>query len=118
MGTGSTTRQPVGLSASADEVSEWLAGISYKPGWTIVAEAGPKHTTVVVRTATADSRGGEPLVVTHRLTLPVRPVVTDKRSFVGWLRHALGKVELHERDEWLLVDRGRIFDPHATIDIR
>jgi hypothetical protein len=104
--------------ASDDEVAQWLAGVSYKPGWTFDVEAGPKQTMLVVRAAMADSRGGDPLVVTHRLTLPGRSVVNDRRSFVGWLRHAIGKIEMHERDEWLLVDRARIFDPHAGIDIR
>src|SRR4051794_21376209 len=117
MGSAANTRLIGVLAASAEEVDEWLASVSYKPGWTMVTEVGPKHTTLVVRAATEDSRGAEPLVVTHRFTLPARSVVGDRRSFIAWLRHVLGKVELHERDEWLLVDRGRIFDPHATIDI-
>lgn len=118
MAIGSNLRPLASLSASADEVNEWLDAITYKPGWTFDVEVGPKHTLLVVRAATADSRGGEALVVTHRFTLPGRSIVGDQRSFVGWIRHVLGKVELHERDEWLLVERGRIFDPHSAIDLR
>jgi hypothetical protein len=55
----------------------------------------------------------EPIVVSHRFPLPLRSVVGDRRELLNWLRHTLGRVELHERDEWLLVDGRRIFDPHA-----
>lgn len=117
MATASKLRQPAPLSAPAEQVQAWIDGVTYKPGWTISVEARPTHTLLVIRAATADSRGGEPLVVTHRFSLPARTVVGDRRSFVGWLRHVIGKVELHERDEWLLVDHRRMFDPHA-IDLR
>lgn len=117
MAIGSNLRPLTLLSASAIDVEEWLEGVTYKPGWTLDVESGPKHTVLVVREATSDSRGGQPLVVTHRFQLPSRAVVGDRHSFVGWLRHVIGKVELHERDEWLLVDHRRLFDPHA-IDLR
>lgn len=117
MGLGSSTRPVTSLAAAADEVADWLEGVTYRAGWTFDVEPGPKQTTLVIRAATADSRGGAPLVVTHRFSLPVRAVVNDRASFIGWLRHVIGKVELHERDEWLLVDHRRLFDPHA-IDLR
>ena len=117
MGLGATTRPTLSLTAGVDEVTDWLEGVTYRPGWTFDVEPGPKQTTLVVRAAAADSRGGTPLVVTHRFSLPGRAVVNDRASFIGWLRHVVGKVELHERDEWLLIDHRRIFDPHA-IDLR
>lgn len=117
MGIGSTTRPVPTLAASVDEVAEWLEGVTYRAGWTFDVEPGARQTTLVIRAAAADSRGGTPLVVTHRFTLPLRAVVNDRASFIGWLRHVVGKVELHERDEWLLVDQRRLFDPHA-IDLR
>ena len=117
MALGSKTRPVMSLAAGADEVDDWLAGVTYRPGWTFDVEPGPKQTTLVIRAATIDSRGDAPLVVTHRFSLPGRAVVNDRASFIGWLRHVIGKVELHERDEWLLVDHRRLFDPHA-IDLR
>jgi hypothetical protein len=111
-------RPVVTTSASVDEVTTWLVGVTYKDGWSFAPEVGPTGTVLVVRVAAEDSRGGEALVVTHRFPLPARAVVGDRPAFVGWLRHAIGRVELHERDEWLLVDRRRLFDPHAVIDLR
>ena len=116
MALGSQTRS-LPPCATADEVSDWLDGVTYRAGWTFDVEPTPKHTALVIRAATIDSRGGGQLVVTHRFTLPARAVVNDRSSFIAWLRHVIGKVELHERDEWLLVDHRRLFDPHA-IDIR
>jgi hypothetical protein len=109
-------------SATVDEVDDWLAGVTYKDGVGISAELGAPFTIVVVRYPGDDSRGlkaidessvQEPITVTHRFPLPLRSVVGDRRAFLNWLRHTLGRVELHERDEWLLVDGRRIFDPHA-----
>jgi hypothetical protein len=120
MTTGRTTTRVT--SASVDEVSEWLQGVTYKSGVLITAELGSPFTVVVVRYPGDDSRGlkaiddwpaEEPIVVTHRFPLPLRSVVGDRRELLNWLRHTLGRVELHERDEWLLVDGRRIFDPHA-----
>lgn len=101
---------------SVDEIADWLVGVTYKQGWSFAPELGATGTVLVVRASAEDSRGGEPLVVTHRFPLPAHSVVGDRRAFVGWLRHAIGRVELHERDEWLLVDRRRLFDPHAQVD--
>jgi hypothetical protein len=117
MTTASRLRLVAPLGPAADEVTAWLDGVTYREGWTFDVETSGSQTSLVVRVATTDSRGRDPLVVTHRFTLPGRSVVGDRRSFVGWLRHVIGKVELHERDEWLLVDQRRLFDPHA-IDLR
>jgi hypothetical protein len=117
MGLGSKTRPALSLTAGGDDVEEWLEGVTYRSGWTFDVEPGPTHTTLVIRAATTDSRGGTPLVVTHRFSLPSRAIVHDRASFIGWMRHVIGKVELHERDEWLLVDHRRLYDPHA-IDLR
>jgi hypothetical protein len=106
------------LSASVEEVTAWLDGVTYKRGWTFTPEIGAPHTVLVVREHAEDSRGDAELVVTHRFPLPLRSVVGDRQAFIGWLRHVVGRVELHERDEWLLVDKRRIFDPHGTIDLR
>jgi hypothetical protein len=106
------------LSASVEEVTAWLDGVTYKDGWSFTPEFGTPHTVLVVRERAEDSRGGAALVVNHRFPLPLRSVVDDRRAFVGWLRHVVGKVELHERDEWLLVDKRRLFDPHGAIDLR
>jgi hypothetical protein len=109
-------------SATVEEVNDWLVGVTYKDGVGISAELASPFTIVVVRYPGDDSRGikaiedqpvQEPIMVTHRFPLPARSVVGDRRAFVGWLRHTLGRVELHERDEWLLVDGRRLFDPHA-----
>jgi hypothetical protein len=107
-----------GATASVDEIVDWLVGVTYKDGWSFAPELGPVGAVLVVRAVEEDSRGGDPLVVTHRFPLPGRSVVGDREAFVGWLRHAIGRVELHERDEWLLVDRRRLFDPHAELDLR
>jgi hypothetical protein len=118
MPPGARMRGSSTLSATVEEVTAWLDGVTYKRSWTFTPELGAPHTVLVVREAAEDSRGGQPLVVTHRFELPARSVVGDRRAFVGWLRHVIGRVELHERDEWLLVDKRRMFDPHGTIDLR
>jgi hypothetical protein len=113
---GLRTAHPPLVSATVDEVTTWLDGVSYKDGVTITAELGDPYTTIVIRMAGVDSRAPmivlDDVTVTHRFTLPARTVVGDRRSFIGWLRQVLGRVELHERDEWLLVDGRRLFDPH------
>ena len=112
------------ISATVDEVNDWLEGVSYKDGVTFVAELASPFTVVVVRYPGDDSRGlkaiegdpvQDPITVTHRFPLPLRSGVGDRASFVGWLRHTLGRIELHERDEWLLVDGRRLFDPHKHL---
>jgi hypothetical protein len=118
MTSGARVRRSASLTATVDEVSGWLEGLTYKPGWSFALEVGGARTVLVVRASEEDARGGTPLVVNHRFELPSRAIVGDRRSFVGWLRHMVGRVELHERDEWLLVDQRRLFDPHAVIDVR
>src|SRR5687768_7006406 len=108
MRTERDLRSPRSLNVTATQIEAWFAGITYKPGWTFAVEPGPKQTHLVIRTAADDSRGGAPLVVTHRFALPGNAVVGDRSSFVSWVRHVIGKVELHERDEWLLVDHRRV----------
>ena len=112
-------RSTSAVSASVDEVLGWLRGITYKDGWSFTPEPGPDVTILVVRAVEPDSRGSDQtLTVTHRFPLPARTVVGDRGAFVGFLRHVIGRVELHERDEWLLVDKRRMFDPHGEIDLR
>lgn len=52
-----------------------------------------------------------PAVEIHASTDVALPVRTD--ALIGHVRHWLGEVELHERDEWLRVDGEMPFNPHA-----
>ena len=81
MALGSQTRTVAAPCATADEVSDWLDGITYRAGWTFDVEPSAKHTMLVIRAATTDSRGSGELVVTHRFSLPARAVVNDRASF-------------------------------------
>ena len=117
----------VEISASFEEVEDWLVGVTYKPGVTFTAEHSAPAATVVVRFAADDVRRTEftpdgpkldTIMLTHRLTLPARSTVYDRRSFLQWLRHSLGTIELHERDEWFLVDGRRMYDPHEHPGLR
>jgi hypothetical protein len=117
--SGPRTVHSLLVSATVEEVTTWLDGVTYKDGVTITPELGEPYTVIVIRMKSADTRAPaialEDVTVTHRFTMPARAVVGDRRSFIGWLRQILGRVELHERDEWLLVDGRRLFDPHNVL---
>lgn len=42
----------------------------------------------------------------------------DRDGLIEQVRRALGEWEMHERDEWFLVNGERLFDPHKPPEIR
>lgn len=106
--------------ALAVRATEWLERITYRPGWKIrvTDDVLTGYVAVVVDALVADSyglRSGEH-VVAHFVQLRSEYLADEWRdfgSFVRWVRHRLGEVEHHERDEWLKVDGAPAFDPHS-----
>jgi hypothetical protein len=110
-----------------DEVRAVLDRVTYRPGWTIqvrvplaldavsqIHEAvrGGPLLMVDVRGPVRDSNDPEREVLIGQ-SFPLPPRLRGEEDLLRWLRHALGRVELHERDEWLRVDGATPFDPHA-----
>lgn len=86
--------------------------VSYKPGWELRVDAvGPSyHPFLSVRADLEDSYdpGRQTRIGIRQAIPPVR----SEEQLLRWVRDALGRIELHERDEWLKLDGEMPFDPH------
>jgi hypothetical protein len=106
-----------------------LARITYRPGWQLrvfedySSGAMALHVIAQVEDTYHPGRVGR---ILHGHLIPAYLRLQDpldaqlsrpenlEAERIRWIREALGRVELHERDEWLKVDGVRLFDPHAN----
>lgn len=112
------TDQPsVTLRQLQQETARW----TYKPGYRLTVEAdylGSGTPALVITARVTDTyrpgAGHPPIVLRFTRPLPGglwhRGTIEEFRDF---LRITIGDYELHERDEWLLQDGQRVYDPHA-----
>ena len=95
-------------------VQSVIERIRYKPGWTLhvePCEQTPGWLWLVAESVESDSRREGVsrnqfrtyLIAAHQ-TIP---------KVLAAVRHAIQTWELHEVDEWLCFDGGRVHDPHA-----
>lgn len=108
------TREPPKL-----DVTAWFAKVRYKPGVSFEAWFDHRHQTWVaeIRRPAPDRDTGEDRLQAWRQVLPPRVTVLrgeeGERYLTNWLRGFIHDLELHEADEWLVIDGERPFDPHA-----
>lgn len=105
-----TTRQ------AQDEVKLW----TYKPGYRLHLDttAGVTHGHFILHLLADVPNTYRPDVtrlLDYRQPIP-QYALRDADIFGDWLRTFLGQFECHERDEWMLRDGVRVYDPHADRD--
>jgi len=101
----------------------WLGEVTYKPGVQLfIRDATGRYgmeSVLVVLCKVADTyHPGRQVEVAHQSVIP--PIAADsKEVFIGFVRQALEKMELHECQEWFKWrETGKpVFDPHA-VDLR
>lgn len=109
------------ISDAVRRYNDWLEDVTYRPGWKLeIRQHDFHHPYLQVKAPVEDSyRPGVEIIVTH--TSPMWPDITDRSTFLHWLRDALYRIEVHESAEWLRwstgAEAGRpIFDPHQERD--
>lgn len=114
-----------GVLAKLEKVTELLARIQYKPGYSVKAEIRYDQVFVIFNAHVIDSRQYVPPVTYsgHALkmvdiTMPVSvPYYVldsgEERTLFTWIRDMLFQLERHESLEWLRVDGNLYEDPHA-----
>jgi hypothetical protein len=96
------------------EISDHLARLTYKPGWTFEAYDGRwEGQHVVIRTEVEDTyQPGGKVVLRVESMLPPVPSVEYLEAWLAW---RLARIEVHEMREFLKRDGMVIFDPHAPL---
>lgn len=114
-----------GVLHKLEEVTERLARINYKIGYSASAEIRYDQVFVIFKAHVVDSRQVIPPATYSGHTLRMvdiqMPVslphyvldAREERIFFTWVRDMLGHLEKHERDEWFRVDGELYEDPHA-----
>jgi hypothetical protein len=129
---GELTLTPAGAAffdamtaAAADpaQLQGWLAGLTYKPGWSwrIVADDYRCNLAISVDTldtddlaaAAAERRPPRPVRIGFTFAVPGFPY-DGRPEFVRWWRGCLRQCELHESDEWSRDGGVPIADPHRN----
>lgn len=109
-----------------EQIQEWLGRITYRPNVVLTAyrfEPGeingmtlrsPVNCTNIRITAKVEDtyNHGKEIQTVSVFPYPDAALDFGFDHFVAWVRRSLHDWEMHESDEWLLVDGGRKFDPH------
>lgn len=98
-------------------ISEELKKIKYKNNITFNLQLVDHEFKAVLQLelSTVCSRTSQPLLVAFRGELDRRNFLTEY-DFYKYVRRRIHEVELHEADEFIIVDGKPIFDPHAGED--
>lgn len=102
------------------EAREEVAAWTYKPGYQLELDVSSigynaRCTMHLLARITNTYRPDRETVLDYRE--PVPPMALEDTVLFGeWLRTFLGRFEHHERDEWMLRNGVRVFDPHADRD--
>lgn len=106
---------------------DFLAKISYKPGWTFWSTISLYHETISIYVSwkTKDvSCPSSEIELTAAYTINMTQmetmrVMNGEQSFVAYMTWFITErirwVEMHEMDEWLKVDGIRLRDPHPEL---
>lgn len=99
-----------------EEIDTVLRKITYKPGWKLSWELMRTYSVVLMISADIEDsfNPGQMGKIGFREPLPRCQSIANRDHLLQLVRAVLGKIELHERDEWLKIDGIVIFDPHAT----
>jgi hypothetical protein len=109
-----------GLSGFADFQSI-IRHVEYKPGWGFRMDYRTDYPspmwTLTMWHSPPDSTTDEqkPIQIMASVAVPMQLLeYRDTKMFLSWLREEIGKVEMHERDEWLKVHGELIWNPHQV----
>lgn len=101
-----------------------VRSIKYKPGWDFdvvvpdeeLDRVFPGYLPMLRILATVPHRDNPAtsVVVEARAPIPFAYEDMDLGVIYRWIREVAVGLELHEVDEWFLVDGVRVFDPHAV----
>lgn len=113
-------------SSSCFLAEQWLAEVTYKPGWSfsLVEASGPTNTggyltlypgvNLVVNARTMDSNTLGDALFVH--TFPLSPEsVRDRETFLQVVLECVKRVEIHEAMEFLKALGERIRNPHPSL---
>lgn len=96
-------------------ITDWVRGISYKPGWTFQhLHHSTEGDVLRITTDVADSTHPD-TAVTLRIDTFIPPCANHD-SFMTWLHYRLCRIETHEVSEWLRYRGARWREPHAPLD--
>lgn len=98
---------------TVDDLTRWLEGVSFAPGWTINAIDTREGPAVVFTKTEANSRTAD-TDIHLRIIAHVPPHLHTRERFDDWLLWRVERIYLHEAREWLQRDSKPIFDPHET----
>lgn len=93
---------------------EWLAGVTYRPGWSVkpAGELNGHEYIVVTATEPDVCDPGQEFRTSPLFAIPEH--VTTREAFLDWvLDVCIPGVEQHERFEWFRVNGVKWRDPHA-----
>lgn len=95
-----------------DFIDECLAHVTYKPGWKFSAYQHPfEGVWITINVHMEDSY--HPGSYTDAGICTAVPEIGTVEEFKWWLAWRLGRVEMHEMQEWLKWDDEPMFDPHG-----
>lgn len=101
-----------------DDVNEIVAGLTYKPNWTIDLEERWGAISLVLRMhvpdATKPAGSGEMVEACGGRTLDLyRMKMMSRRAFLDWVFEEIMAMERHEAQEWFRLRGELVRDPHA-----
>ena len=106
---------------TVDEIRELVGRLSYKPGWKFkVWEVTTPSRTVMLSAQflVPNSNAPEvllPVGITQHFDAYMMGLM-DERAVIELLRELVRRGEMHEIDEWFMVDGIRVKDPHPELN--
>lgn len=94
------------------DVQDYLARLTYKPGWSFAAYLGKwEGLHIVINTKTQDAFKPDAMVELDVQTF--LPWPENSYELERWLMWRLGRIEIHEMREWFKRDGKVVDSPHA-----
>lgn len=102
-------------------VQQFLARITYKPGWKFIALMHPScdqikiHLSYLARDARLENNEGEITLTSITIIHPHSPTELTEENLRSAIIRQILQAEMHERDEWLRLDGKHVTDPHPEL---